>query len=85
MNFSADRELNFQMTEMTEMTEVIKMTEMIKMIKMTKMVKFIKKSQKLISTKNNLLISRTAERHARGQKLHYEKLFSVLIKLNNIE
>ena len=44
-----------------------------------------KKSQKLISTKNNLLISRTAERHARGQKLHYEKLFSVLIKLNNIE
>ena len=43
-----------------------------------KIVKFIKKSQKLMSTKNNnLLTSRTAERHARGQKMRLGTMYKV--------
>ena len=46
------------MTKMTDMTEMTEMTEKIEKIEMT---------EKLLSA-NNLSTSRTAERHARGQK-----------------
>ena len=42
---------------------------------MTKVLKFCKKSQKFKS-KNNLLTSRTAEQHARGQKLLFTLIWS---------
>ena len=54
---------------MTKMTKTTEMTKNDKIEKNDQKTKFIKKSQKLMSTKNNLLTSRTAERHARGQKM----------------
>ena len=57
----------------------VKMTKIGKKswMKMTKIVTFNKKSWKLSTKSNNLLNSRTAERHARSQK-HHQLLFNVL-------
>ena len=64
------------------------MTKMTKNDKNDKIVKFIKKSQKLMSTKNNnLLTSRTLERHARGQKPTQNQLwfFKVFLSLSEVD
>ena len=58
---------------MTKSDKIDKIDKMTKMTTNDKMVKFIKKSQKLMSTKNNLLTSRTAEQYARGQKMKLKK------------
>ena len=71
------------MTKMTEMTDMTEMTEKIEKIEMT---------EKLLSA-NNLSTSRTAERHARGQKYvfswstltHYKYQFeSLACKWNDL-
>ena len=79
MNFSADRELRFLMTEMTKLTEMTKSTEMTKLSKLTERTKLTELTERtemaimtvtteMSATNNNLFNSRTAERHARGQK-----------------